>query len=183
MYKKARDPLITFGLVSGALLVTFYLSNYVLLPFQAEYTPQIASYASLLFLPHGVRVLSAWLLGWKAIPLLLPTSIFAHWLNFGASGFTLAGTIGVLSGVTCAVITFWLFARLGMDFRLTASKRANWRDIMIAGCIASIINTFGMGLAFGHNLTTSAGYFIGDVSGMFACMFILYPPHSKTRTL
>jgi hypothetical protein len=55
-----------------------------------------------------------------------------------------------------------------MDFRLTADKRANWRDIMLAGSIASVINTFGMGWAFDHNFATLGGYFIGDISGMFA---------------
>ena len=39
--------------------------------------------------------------------------------------------------------------------------------------IASIINTFGMGWAFDYNLATLEGYFIGDISGMFACMFAL----------
>ncbi len=44
---------------------------------------------------------------------------------------------------------------------------------MIAGSIASVINTFGMGLAFSHNTDTLVGYFIGDVTGLFACMFVL----------
>ncbi len=173
MYKLVYGLFFAFGIVSAANLMTYFLSIDVLLPLQAEYTPQIAAYASLLFLPHGVRVLSAWLSGWKAIPLLLPTAAFTHWLNFGVDGFTLLGVTGMLSGVVCAVVTFWALAQLGLDFRLTAGRRANWRDIMIAGCIASVINTVGMGMAFGHDPATSAGYFIGDVSGMFACMYIL----------
>ena len=173
MYKKINGLLLAFAIVTATFLGTYFLSIKVLLPFQAEYTPEIAAYASLLFLPHGVRVLSAWLLGWKAIPLILPAAFFAHWLNFGMDGFTVVGMIGMLSGVVCAVATFWILARFGMDFRLTASRRANWRDIMIAGCIASIINTVGMGLAFDHDPATSAGYFIGDVSGMLASILIL----------
>jgi uncharacterized membrane protein YwzB len=145
----------------------------VLLPWQQQYTPEIAAYASLLFLPHGVRVLSAWLLGWKAIPLLLPAAAFTHWLNFGLAGFTPLGVTGMMSGVVCAVITFWALANAGMDFRITSGNRANWRHILIAGCIASVIDTGGMLLAFHHAASTSAGYFVGDVSGMFACMLIL----------
>nr|WP_272911452.1 hypothetical protein [Loktanella sp. M215] len=126
-----------------------------------------------MFLPHGVRVLSAWLLGWKAIPLLLPAAAFTHWLNFGWAGFTPLGVTGMMSGVVCAVMTFWALANAGMDFRITSGNRANWRDILIAGLIASVINTSGMLLAFHHAALTSVGYFIGDVSGLFACMLIL----------
>lgn len=173
MPEKTENLFSAFVIVSAAYLITFFLSIYVLLPLQAQYTPELAAYASLLFLPHGVRVLSAWLLGWKAIPLLVPAVFFTHWLNFGMDGFTLSGFAGMLSGTVCAVFTFWALSYAGMDFRLTADRKANWRDVMIAGCIASVFNTFGMGLAFSHNSATLAGYFVGDVTGMFACMFIL----------
>jgi uncharacterized membrane protein YwzB len=94
-------------------------------------------------------------------------------MNLGADGFTLGGMVGVFSGIVCAALTFWALSHIGMDFRLTANKRASWRNIMLAGSIASVINTFGMGRAFDHNFATLGGYFIGDISGMFACMFAL----------
>ncbi|PUB13095.1 hypothetical protein DFP92_10818 [Yoonia sediminilitoris] len=52
---------------------------------------------------------------------------------------------------------------------------------MLAGCIASTINTFGMGWAFEHNLATLVGYFVGDVTGLFACMFLLMLFFKATR--
>jgi len=154
-------------------MLAFAVSIYLLLPLQAQYTPELASYASLLFLPHGVRILSAWLMGWKSIILIAPTALLGHWLNFGVDGFTLVGLIGVFSGIVSATLTFWALSYLGMDFRLTARREANWRDIMLAGSFASIINTFGMGWAFDHNVATLAGFFVGDVTGLFACMFFL----------
>ena len=173
MIKDRSDFLITLVVVSCAYLATFFLSIYVILPAQSKYTPELAQYASLLFLPHGVRVLSAWLLGWKAIPIIAPAALLTHWLNFGPSGFHFAGLVGVFSGVCCAVLTFWILARAGMDFRVSPDKRTNWRDVVLAGSIASIFNTFGMGWAFEHNLRTLAGYFVGDITGMFACMLAL----------
>jgi hypothetical protein len=163
--------IMPFLVVSAAYIAAYMLSIYALLPFQSAYTPQLASYASLLFLPHGVRVLAAWLYGWKAIPLVAPAALLTHWMNLGADGFTLDGMVGV----------FWTLSQIGMDFRLTADKRANWRDIMLAGSIASVINTFGMGWAFDHNFATLGGYFIGDISGMFACMFVLMFVFSAQR--
>jgi hypothetical protein len=98
MPEKTETLLLAFAIVSAAYLITFFLSIYVFLPFQAQYTPELAAYASVLFLPHGVRVLSAWLLGWRAISLFAPTAFFTHWLNFGLDSFTLIGVAGILSG-------------------------------------------------------------------------------------
>ena len=133
----------------------------------------MAAFASLLFLPHGVRVLSAWLLGWKSIVLIAPVALFTHWLIFGAEGFSASGIIGAMSGVICAATSFWLLAKAGLDFQISNSKAANWRDIMVAGCLASVINTLGIGWMLGLDTTTMTGYLLGDVSGLFACMFIL----------
>jgi hypothetical protein len=38
-----------------------------------------------------------------------------------------------------------------------------------------------MGWAFDHNFATLGGYFIGDISGMFACMFALMLVFSAQR--
>lgn len=160
-------------IVSAAFLVTFAISIYLLNPLQQKFAPQMTAYTSLLFLPHGVRVLSAWMLGWKSIPIITLVTLFAHWLNFGASGFSIAGIIGAMSGVICAVFSFWALAKVSMDFRITNAKVASWKDVFLAGCFASVLNTFGMGLAFQHDVQTLAGYFIGDLTGMFACMFAL----------
>jgi hypothetical protein len=165
--------LLAFVIVSAAFLVTFAISIYLLNPLQRQFAPQMTAYASMLFLPHGVRVLSAWLLGWKSIPIIILATLFAHWLNFGASGFSVGGIVGAMSGVICAVFSFWALAKVGMDFRISNAKVASWKDVFLAGCFASVLNTFGMGLAFQHNVITLSGYFIGDVTGMLACMFIL----------
>ena len=118
-------------------------------------------------------MLSAWLLGWKSIPIIIVATLFTHWLNFGAAGFSVVSIVGAMSGVICAVLSFWALAKISMDFRISNAKVASWKDVCLAGCLASVINTFGMGLAFQHDVMTLAGYFIGDVTGMFACMFIL----------
>lgn len=168
-----EDWLLPFLVVSAAFIGAFFVTMYWILPVQAVYTPELAAHASLLFLPHGVRVLSAWLLGWRSVILIAPASLYAHWLNFGADGFSAIGITGAMSGVVCAALSFWALAKLGMDFRISSKHSVNWRDVMQAGCFASIINTVGMSLVFDQNAATAAGYFIGDISGMFACLLIL----------
>jgi hypothetical protein len=51
-----------------ACLVAFEL----LMPIQLRVFPGVESDSSLLFLPHGVKVLAAWLLGWRATIALFP---------------------------------------------------------------------------------------------------------------
>lgn len=62
----AKETLIASGLYLAAFLVVFE----VVTPLQSMFFPEFPSRASLLFLPHGIRVLTAWLLGWRAIPAL-----------------------------------------------------------------------------------------------------------------
>ena len=167
------DWLFPFIIITVIYSISFGLTIYWLLPVQQKFVPEMAAFASLLFLPHGVRVLSAWLLGWKSIVLIAPVALFTHWLIFGAEGFSALGILGAMSGVICAATSFWLLAKAGLDFQVSNSKAANWRDIMVAGCLASVINTLGIGWMLGLDTTTMTGYLLGDVSGLFACMFIL----------
>ena len=165
--------LTPFLLCSIAYGLSFYVSIYLLLPAQATYLPDLTNFASLLFLPHGVRVLSAWLFGWRSIPLIAPSAFLTHWLNFGSAGFSIVGIAGAMSGVICATFCFWWLSRFGLDFRISANHKTNWRDVMLAGSLASVINTVGMGVAMGNPFKTMAAYFIGDITGLFGCMFLL----------
>lgn len=178
-----QDWLLPLLVVSAAYLFAFVITIYGLLPLQASYTPDLATYASLLFLPHGVRVLSAWLLGWRSIPLIAPAAFFTHWLNFGAHGFSSLGLVGAMSGVVAATLCFWLLAKFGMDFRISGGRNVHWRDVILAGCFASIVNTVGMGYVYSHSYVTIAGYLIGDVSGLFACMLVLMLAFKMLRGL
>jgi asparagine N-glycosylation enzyme membrane subunit Stt3 len=41
-------------------------------------------------------------------------------------------------------------------------------------CPYSVENGAGeLGLAFGHSAATVSGYFIGDITGLFACLLVL----------
>lgn len=158
---------------SAIYALSFYIAIYWIIPLQNQYFPTFQSHASLLFLPHGVRVLSAWMYGWRSIGMIAPVALMTHWILFGADGFTPIGIVGAMSGVVCAAFCFWLLAMLGLDFRISAGNTVNWRDVLIAGSIASTVNSFGLGFAMGNSLQTVSAYFIGDITGLFGCMIIL----------
>ena len=50
------------GAVAGAYILAHGLTALVVTPMQARLLPDVTMFASLVYLPHGVRVLSAWLM-------------------------------------------------------------------------------------------------------------------------
>ena len=160
-------------LISGAYLLGFALTFAAVMPLQNEVMPAFGNYASLIFLPHGVRVVAAWLYGWRSLPFLAPGAILTHSYLYGTAGFSVDYMMAVFFGVFCAALSFWFFALLGMDFRVHKSKRVNWRDVMLAGVVASVLNSFGTSVLYYNDLPTASARFVGDVTGMIVSMFIL----------
>lgn len=169
------DWSIAIIVVTAAYLGSFAATFGILMPLQRSVLPEFANFASLLFLPHGVRVLTAWLYGWRAIPLLTPGALTSHAYLYGTTGFSGSFFLAVLFGIAGAVVSFWLFARLGMDFRYNPSRSqpAAWREILLVGSFASVLNAAGTGFFFGHDLRSASAYFIGDTAGLIVAMLVL----------
>lgn len=174
---------LPFLVVSSLYVAAFIVTMYGLFPLQTTYTPQITEYTSLLFLPHGVRILAAWLLGWRSIILIAPSALYTHWLIMGWAGFSVLGIIGALCGVTCAAFAFWLVGKISVRFNIKSDTNIHWSHIMLVGIAASVFNSVGMGLAFQHNAATISGYFIGDITGLLACLLILMLGFKLLRAL
>ena len=128
----------------------------VVMPVQEAVLPAFGNYASLLFLPHGVRVIAAWIYGWRTLLFLAPGAVLTHSYLYGSAGFSLDYMVAVFIGVFCAAVSFWFFALLGMDFRLHKSDRVNWRDILHAGGGASVLNSMGTKIFFDNDLPTAS---------------------------
>lgn len=165
--------LIPISVVSIAYITAFAITFGLFMPVQRMALPDLANEASIVFLPHGVRVLTAWLYGWRALLLLAPGALLTHAYLFGSSGFWGGYFVAALFGLFCATFSFWLFSKLGMDFRLAQAKMASWREILLAGSFASVINVTGTWFFYGFNLRTASAYFFGDLCGLVAAMLIL----------
>ena len=59
---------MTYLLIVLAYVFCHGLTSLVVTPVQSILLPEITMFASLIYLPHGVRVLASWASGWKAIP-------------------------------------------------------------------------------------------------------------------
>jgi hypothetical protein len=165
--------LLPAAVISLAFVIAFAITFGLFMPIQDRLFPDLGANASLIFLPHGVRVIAAWLYGWRSIILLAPGAVLAHAWLYGAAGFGLDSTLAMSFGLFCAAFSFWLLSLVGMDFRLQAARAVNWRDVLLAGTFASLLNVIGTTYFFGLDPASSAAYLIGDVVGMFAALVVL----------
>jgi len=146
-----RNILIISSFV--AYVVLFLFTMWLWLDIELQLLGPGAMYASILFLPHGVRIISAWLLGPIAILGLYPAHIFCFWIfnnfSFAAEMFVLC-----LPGAICAPLAFELFRVCGLNLYpgSYAFHGLFWRRLLIVTIVASMLNSM---------LTTSY-YFVVD---------------------
>ena len=114
-----------------------------------------AMYASILFLPHGVRIISAWLLGPVAILGLYPAHILCFWI-FNNFSFAPEMLLLCIPGAICAPLAFELFRVCGLNLYpgSYAFDGLFWRRLLIVTIVASMLNSM---------LTTSYYFAVDDV--------------------
>lgn len=175
MSREQAVRLVTYGLelmaVSVAYLAAFYLTFDLWQPLQDRLAPDLGT-ASLLFLPHGIRVVVAWLYGLRGIALLLPAAAITHYSLFGLGGFTSDAVFGLLTGASVAPIVFYLGLKL--NFALSVEKQPNKpRHILIAGMVAACVNALLTNLAYGAPLASYLAYVSGDFFGQLVCFYVM----------
>lgn len=165
--------------VSIIYLFAFFLTFLVVFPLQDRLVDLQAKWISLIFLPHGVRVLTAWLYGGRSLVLLFPSSLITHIYIFGASGFEPKLFIANLIGVASGYVAFEFVRTIGLNAYPDSGNIMNWRKIFFVGALASVINSMGAILFYqsmvepGNVFTFAFGYLIGDIVGLFVAMFVL----------
>ena len=170
------------GIITLAYLVTFIVWRYLILPVELSLTNENAIFASFLFLPHAVRVLSAWLLGPKSLIAMIPVGIAVSLIG-GASppqGYELLLEVILATfAASSAVIAFEFMRLCKIDAYPKDDGIVSWRTVMFGGVLASIINSLG-------STWLKSGYFdaaliievitrfiLGDVMGLIAGMLAI----------
>lgn len=171
-----------FVILSLGYLVSFSLTMAIISPLQSILLSSVPLSISLLFLPHGVRMIAAHFFGWKSILYLLPSSYLMYALMTEAQGKILplaAPTISLIAANLGMQIVSVVANVTSKDITVSA-----WKWLLLAGFISSIFNGVGIGLLQGDiSLSTQVlGYAIGDVSGQFALMICLIYYFKHVRT-
>ncbi|WP_420586275.1 hypothetical protein [Ruegeria sp.] len=144
------------------------------MPLQNVFFPEYPSRASLLFLPHGVRVLAAWLLGWRAIFALLPGVFLVFAFLGGNDVFLPSRLMAIAIAVTTVPAVFYLCKWLGWDLFPHPDRKPCWTCIMGVGIVTSFLVSLLTNLAFGSARVEYVAFLIGDISGLFFLMLGLY---------
>ena len=153
----------------------------VIMPIEAMMVEHNVALVSLLYLPHAVRVLGAWMVGPKSILALIPASIcgylFAMRPETGA--FTPADFIIPMIGASCAPVAFELMRFVRIDVYPKSTGVISWRTLVFAGLLSSIINSFFSTLflegrfPIEDTFDVLTRFVIGDVMGLVIILFLL----------
>ena len=163
-------------------LLTFVVWRYLILPLELSLTNENAIFASFLFLPHAVRVLSAWLLGPKSLIAMIPVAVAVSLIG-GASpsqGYDLIQVV-ILStfSASSAVMAFELMRFCKIDAYPKDEGIVSWRTILFGGVLASIINSLGSTWLYSGFFAPSelmeviTRFILGDVLGLLFGMLII----------
>ena len=153
----------------------------VIMPIEAMMVEHNVALASLLYLPHAVRVLGAWLVGPKSILALIPASICGYFFMLppDTGAFTPADFIIPMIGALCAPVAFELMRFVRIDVYPKSTGVISWRTLVFAGLLSSIVNSFFSTLflegrfPIEDTFDVLTRFIIGDVMGLVVILLLL----------
>jgi hypothetical protein len=169
----------------AVILITFVLAyalvDFVVEPIQHQFLSGSVMAGSLLFIPHGIRVLAVWLCGVRAIlPLIAAEFLGGIFLWQPDVGLDVLLGSSMVGGL-CVYLTFEVFRLAGIEMRPDGKDFAltNWKSLILLASIASVFNSIGKQIFFGSlapltdEVLILAMFWIGDTLGTFACLLLL----------
>ena len=128
-------------------------------------------YGSVLFFPHGVRVLAAYLFGWRSILYLLPIS--AVYAGLGNDpGITVDGFLLASGSLVACVLAFEVLSRFDFIERDYLSVSMDWKTLILAGAFGALINAILHYTLDVTDMRASGAIFIRDFLGFLAVLIV-----------
>ena len=169
-----------FVLIFLAYLGLVAVQNLVIMPIETMLVERNVALVSLLYLPHAVRVLGAWMVGPKSILALIPASIIVYFVTRPDTGpSTQADIIIPMIGALCAPVAFELMRVFRIAVYPKSTGVISWRTLVFAGLFSSIINSFFSTLflegrfPIEDTFDVLTRFIIGDVMGLVLVLLIL----------
>jgi len=169
-----------FVLIFLAYLGLVAVQNLVIMPIETMLVERNVALVSLLYLPHAVRVLGAWMVGPKSILALIPASIIVYFVTRPDTvPSTQADIIIPMIGALCAPVAFELMRVFRIDVYPKSTGVISWRTLVFAGLFSSIINSFFSTLflegrfPIEDTFDVLTRFIIGDVMGLVLALLIL----------
>ena len=162
-------------------IAVFLFQLHAVFPAEAKLFPVYSATASLMFLPHAVRVLATAIIGPKAFFLLYPALVTAELLEGRNFGESFSGTSVLITFVAAgwAPAGYILLKRILGDRFVFSELMLNWRYVFLTGIIASAINSVGIVAVYVVPAETSVilnlmlRFFVGDIFGLLVGLVVL----------
>jgi len=140
-------------------------------------------YALLIFLPAGLRLITTWYFGARAIvPLLVGGLVTLWWYGHPLPDTALAQS---MIGATAAFVSFELFRLCGFNLYASAAAQTeqliqpHWRNLYLVGLFSSMINGLLSGVLFHAHIDPAnfiplvLMYLAGDMIGILVVLVAL----------
>jgi len=176
---KVKDFAATSAVLFGLYLAAFGVVWAVVMPTQDMVLPEAGRFASLLFLPHGVRVLSTSLLGARSVPAMVLGELAGNYLFMGVTD----PTVLVMSALIAGTVTWVVFEGLrSLDLNaFYVDEPPAFHALLLAAIIAAAANAFLLAslmedhmMTGGHVTTLIAALMTGDITGFLAIVAIAH---------
>ena len=159
-----------FSIISFSYIASYTLVAGFLAPLQSLLFPNFTTTISLLFLPHGIRILAAYYYGWKSFFLLMPASYFMWIISVYGANIPLNLAQPIISAVSC-ILGIKIISK-----RLTFNLRKDILILVLAGVIGSILNGLFNSLLMNDTFLSIQvlSYIFGDVLGQIVQMLLFF---------
>ena len=170
------------GIAMLAYLFALIIQQYLILPLELSLTNENAALASFLFLPHAVRVLSAWLLGPKSLIAMIPVAIAVSLISDAMphTGYEFLAHIIMPTFSACSAVMAFEFMRFcKIDAYPKDTGVISWRTVLFGGVFASIINSLGSSwlksgfFAPSELMEVITRFILGDTLGLLFGMLVI----------
>lgn len=170
----AGQIIIPFLVIFLAYLVFHGLQLFLVLPIEEKFAPKMAQFASLMYLPHAVRVLSVAIVGPVAFLALFPAVLAVYFLEsyLGIGSLPERVVYAALVGAGCSVMAYYIVRSLSARNIEFGIRLQDWRPVFWIGVVASLINSIGLAFVFREHFVASQfpqlliKYFAGDIIGL-----------------
>ena len=173
---------LKFLIVVAAYVLCHGITLFAVAPVQALVLPHVTIFASLIYLPHGFRVLATWLIGWKAIIPLFAGSYLSN-LVFARDEVRAVNDPAMLQSTTVGALSayaaFGLVRIFGRNITANRGRIMDWKWLLIVGAVASVLNSVGQSVVFSGLILPDQVFValvvfaVGDLFGLTATMLML----------
>ncbi|MEK9760260.1 MAG: hypothetical protein VW472_04395 [Candidatus Puniceispirillum sp.] len=168
-----------FTAIFVAYVALWSIQYFLIFPLEAQALGQTAALVSMIYLPHAVRVLAAWMIGPKSIFALLPASFVTYLALYDGTGSPGLSDFAVpIIGALCAPVALELMRIVKINVYPQEVGIISWRTLVFAGFLSSILNSFFQTLALDGKFPIEATFdiltrfVVGDVAGLVVVLFL-----------